>query len=440
MVRYYRYSNGAISHDKTDMNTKGVITGVIMMNKLELQKLINEPEDDHHDFKEKWYTTGTNNSEKSEMLKDIFSFTNTVHNDDCFLIFGIEDKTHKVVGVENDPNRYNTQQITDWLRKLPIEPNIPNVKIQTIKLEEHQIDVMIIKNTDNVPVFLSNICKGKGYGKHPIFPGQIFTRIKDTNTAIDSTARYNQVKELFKKKLGLNQTIKKRYKKVLNDLKNWKYYEHDDGERGIQYSIDPDYKILFIDKTDSNINAESFSLSQIRVDISWELAKLEYKNNTIEEISVVNLDGGRFKAVVPEAGPLGLSVANELIYRYYLLDSFQFLLENLINNIDESISPDYGSLISFAKSIVVYTNSKQKMQVENYLGQQLDKINKNTEPKQETLEYYNQRLQFDIPKNSVELSDTAIKAMGKELETGKYIKSFLRRQSAYSTRVPEVWK
>ena len=176
------------------------------------------------------------------------------------------------------------------------------------------------------------------------------------------------------------------------------------------------------------------------MDISWELAKLEYKNNTIEEISVVNLDGGRFKAVVPESGPLGLSVANELIYRYYLLDSFQFLLENLINNIDESISPDYGSLISFAKSIVVYTNSKQKMQVENYLGQQLDKINKNTEPKQETLEYYNQRLKFDIPKNSVELSDTAIKAMGKELETGKYIKSFLRRQSAYSTRVPKVWK
>lgn len=166
-----------------------------MINKLKLQKLINEPEDDHHDFKEKWYTTGTDNSEKSEMLKDIFSFTNTVHNEDCFLIFGIEDKTHKVVGVENDPNRYNTQQINDWLRKLPIEPNIPNVKIQTIKLEEHQIDIMIIKNTDNVPVFLSNICKGKGYGKHPIFPGQIFTRIEDTNTAIDSTARYNQVKK-----------------------------------------------------------------------------------------------------------------------------------------------------------------------------------------------------------------------------------------------------
>lgn len=440
MVRYYRYSNGTIRHDKTDMNTKGVITGVIMMNKLELQKLINEPEDDHHDFKEKWYTTGTDNSEKSEMLKDIFSFTNTVHNDDCFLIFGIEDKTHKVVGVENDQNRYNTQQITDWLGKLPIEPIPPEVKIQTIKLEEHQIDVMSIQNTDNVPIFLSNICKGKGYGKHPIFPGQIFTRIKDTNTAIDSTARYNPVKELFKKKLGLNQTIKKRYEKVLNDFKNWKYYEHGDGERGIQYSIDPDYKILFIDKTDSNINVESFSLSQEQVDISWELAKLEYKNNTIEEITVVNLDDDRFKAVVPDIGNLGDSFDKKLFYKYYFLDSFKFLLEKLINNIDKLISPDYGSLISFAKSIVVYTNYKQKIRVENCLGQQLDKINKNTEPKQETLEYYKQKLQVNsnLPKNS--MSDDAIKAMGKEIEVGKYIKSFLRSQSAYSTEVPEVWK
>ena len=93
--------------------------------------------------------TETDNSEKSEMLKDIFSFTNIVHNEDCFLIFGIEDKTHKVVGVENDPNRYNTQQITDWFIKLPIEPISPEIKLQTIKLEEHQIKVMII-NIANV--------------------------------------------------------------------------------------------------------------------------------------------------------------------------------------------------------------------------------------------------------------------------------------------------
>lgn len=410
-----------------------------MINKLKLQKLINEPEDDHHDFKEKWYTAGTDNSEKSEMLKDIFSFTNTVHNEDCFLIFGIEDKTHKVVGVENDPNRYNTQQINDWLRKLPIEPNIPNVKIQTIKLEEHQIDVMIIKNTDNVPVFLSNICKGKGYGKHPIFPGQIFTRIEDTNTAIDSTANYSQVEELFKKKLGLNQTIKKRFEKVLTDFKYWEYYEHIE-EIGIQNSIDPDYRIVFVERDDTNKKVDSFSLSQFDFHISWDLAKLKYKNNTIEEINVVNLDGGRFTAVVPDGGFLGGSVGENLYYNYYLLDSFKFLLENLINNIHGLISPDKGQLEMFARSIVVYSNSKQKMEVENCLGNKIDKIKKITEPQKNTLEHYKRKLEFELPKNSLELSDTAIKAMIKEVEVGKYIKSILKSNLPYSTSVPEVWR
>lgn len=409
-----------------------------MISKLKLQKLINEPEDDHHDFKEKWYTAGTDNSEKSEMLKDIFSFTNTVHNEDCFLIFGIEDKTHKVVGVENDLNRYNTQQITDWLRKLPIEPNIPNVKIQTIKLEEHQIDVMIIKNTDNVPVFLSNICKGKGYGKHPIFPGQIFTRIEDTNTAIDSTANYNQVKELFKKNLGWNQTTKKRFKKALTKFKYWEYYENIE-EIGIQNSIDPDYKIVFVERDDTNQKVDSFSLSQFDFHISWDLAELKYKNNTIEEINVVNLDGSRFTAVVPDVGSLGGSFGENLYYNYYLLDSFKFLLENLINNIHGLISPDKGQLEMFARSIVVYSNSKQKMEVENCLGNKIDEIKKITEPQKNILELeqYKKSLENDLPKNSLESS---IKFMMRKVEVGKYIKSILKSNLPYSTSVPEVWR
>lgn len=409
-----------------------------MISKLKLQKLINEPEDDHHDFKEKWYTAGTDNSEKSEMLKDIFSFTNTVHNEDCFLIFGIEDKTHKVVGVENDPNRYNTQQITDWLRKLPIEPNIPNVKIQTIKLEEHQIDVMIIKNTDNVPVFLSNICKGKGYGKHPIFPGQIFTRIEDTNTAIDSTANYNQVKELFKKNLGWNQTTKKRFKKALTKFKHWEYYEHTEGIE-IQNSIDPDYRIVFVERDDTNQKVDSFSLSQFDFHIFWDLAKLKYKNNIIEEINVVNLDGSRFTAVVPDVGSLGGSVGENLYYNYYLLDSFKFLLENLINNIHGLISPDKGQLEMFARSIVVYSNSKQKMEVENCLGNKIDEIKKITEPQKNILELeqYKKSLENDLPKNSLESS---IKFMMRKVEVGKYIKSILKSNLLYSTSLPEVWR
>ena len=104
------------------------------------------------------------------------------------------------------------------------------------------------------------------------------------------------------------------------------------------------------------------------------------------------------------------------------------------------IPPDNGSLITFAKSIVVYSNSNQKMDVENYLGNKMDKIKKIIEPQKNTLEHYKRKLEFELPKNSLELSDTAIKAMIKEVAVGKYIKSILKSNLPYSTSVPEVWR
>lgn len=177
------------------------------MNEEDLFKLIETQEDERHDFKEKWYSSDENNSKKAEMLKDIFSFVNTTHDEDCYLIFGVTDDTREIVGIENDESRYNTQQITDWLSSLPIEPETPRVRVETLSVRGHEVDVMIIKNTDRVPVFLRSGKKGKGFGKHLIGPGQVFTRKEDTNTSISGTADYNQLTKLFKKHLGLNLPI-----------------------------------------------------------------------------------------------------------------------------------------------------------------------------------------------------------------------------------------
>ena len=95
------------------------------------------------------------------MLKDIFSFVNTTHDEDCYLIFGVSDDTREIVGIENDENRYNTQQITEWLNSLPIEPEAPRVRVETLSVKGHEVDVMIIKDTDRVPVFLRSGKRGK---------------------------------------------------------------------------------------------------------------------------------------------------------------------------------------------------------------------------------------------------------------------------------------
>lgn len=394
------------------------------MNKTELQKLIGSKEDDRHDFKEQWYEPGKDGSDKAEMLKDIFSFVNTVHDKNCYLIFGVTDGTREVVGVENSTNRYNTQQITDWLSKLPIEPETPRVRIDTVNVQDHEVDVMVIQNTDKVPVFLSSEKKGKGFGKHRIGPGQVFTRREDTDTPISGTANYNQLVELFRKHLGLNLPIKDRFKKVLKDWENWDYYEHTD-EVGIQYTINPAFKVVFVDKS-SNVKADAFSLSQVRVDIGWETALLKCGTDTIEEFNVVNLDGGRFKAVVPDTGAIRHSGEN-LFYDCYREDSLKYHLEELINNLCSPISPDRGSFEKLMRTIVLYRNADYQHEVEQNLEEMWKIIDTSTNPNSEELDIYKHKLKFDLPSDSVELNDTAVQKMVKQMKVAEYIKSFLTR-------------
>lgn len=395
------------------------------MNEEDLFKLIETREDERHDFKEKWYSSDENNSKRAEMLKDIFSFVNTTHDEDCYLIFGVTDDTREVVGIENNENRYNTQQITDWLNTLPIEPEVPRVRVETLSIKDHKVDVMIIKNTDRVPVFLRSGKKGKGFGNHPIGPGQVFTRKEDTNTPISGTADYNQLTELFKKHLGLNLPIEKRFEKVLQDWKNWNYYEHSDGV-GIQYSLDPDFRVVFVDR-DADVKAESFSLSQMRVDVSWKVAQLKYRTDIIKEINVVNLDGARFKAVVPDIGSISNSYGKDLFYDCYKVDSLKFKLEELINHMGSAISPDYGSLNNFMESIVLYKDNEHEEKIERHLCNIGNDVNTLLESDAETLSIYKSKLETDVPTGSIELSDLAIKQMDKRINLGKYIKEFMRQ-------------
>ena len=80
-----------------------------------INDLLATSEDEYHDFKEQWYSL----NDKAELIKDIFSFVNTAHHKDCYLIMGVSDN-HKTVGIENDENRLNTQKLTDFLHSLPV--------------------------------------------------------------------------------------------------------------------------------------------------------------------------------------------------------------------------------------------------------------------------------------------------------------------------------
>lgn len=66
-------------------------------------------EDDWWDFKECYH------EDKASLLHDIICLANNRANKDAYLIFGVQDKTFNIMGVENDTNRKNQQNIVDFL-------------------------------------------------------------------------------------------------------------------------------------------------------------------------------------------------------------------------------------------------------------------------------------------------------------------------------------
>ncbi|HHK7835591.1 TPA: RNA-binding domain-containing protein, partial [Streptococcus pneumoniae] len=56
-----------------------------MLSLDQIHLLLNTPEDEFHDFKQKWHHS------KTELVRDILNFVNTSHHEDCYIIFGIDN-------------------------------------------------------------------------------------------------------------------------------------------------------------------------------------------------------------------------------------------------------------------------------------------------------------------------------------------------------------
>ena len=101
---------------------------------MELEKVVKsfidrKSEGSYWDFKRSWH------SNNADLLKDILCMANntTVDMQDGYIIFGIEDKTYKVIGVSGDTNRKNQENIIGFLsNQIWSGEEMPAVDVKTI--------------------------------------------------------------------------------------------------------------------------------------------------------------------------------------------------------------------------------------------------------------------------------------------------------------------
>ncbi len=218
----------------------------------EIVALINrKQEGGYWDFKQQWHEN------KAELLHDIICLANNLENHDAYLIFGVEDETCEIVGVnKKDANRKNTAKIVDLLRngKFFVGDIRPMARVETITIGEKELDILIVENSHNTPFRLEkdfpNTDKNSQKKKlKTVLAKNVYTRVQDTNTPINMTADPDKEEKLWRKRFHIDESVYDKLLYYLSKPDDWikigLYGEDAKDTYNYQYSIK--YSIEMID-------------------------------------------------------------------------------------------------------------------------------------------------------------------------------------------------
>ena len=247
-----------------------------------------------------------------EKLHDIICMANNLENRDAYLIYGVNNDG-SICGIEKtQKTRYTSADIIKFLRSKPFAGGyIPQVEVHTFKMEEHEIDVLVILKGVHTPYYLQ-----EEFGKtnkiiDRVRAGAIYTRTADMNTPRDKTANIEHTEYLWRKHFGYDLQPAKRFEILLDDYKNWS--EADWDVKRQQYHKDyPEYKVIVGDSNEG-YNYISYFYDDERM-LYAEL-KLDYLTTTLYETELWYMDLGRCIIPKPEWKYL---IEHRMVYYYFV--------------------------------------------------------------------------------------------------------------------------
>lgn len=295
-----------------------------------LKQLIEQGcENEYLDFKLQFH------GNKAELLHDILCLANNTQFQDAYLLFGINDNG-QIVGVENHQNRLNSANIHDFLNgnRAKFFNNVaPDITVFTFQYSGHEIDVLQIKSTFNLPYFL---IEPYHEDNKTVRSGHVYSRTGDRNTPIDQYASPSQVETLWKKRFFLLEKPYEKFLKYLDDLSNWKLDKQ--RNRGfVRYYYEPEPSFIVEDSIDYE-DDELLPTYQAQPYGVTSIFRGSYRcianNVVVESGDLYFIDDG--KGVFPETEyhtfkncPSSWFV---LSMDYYLMDSSKYKLLSLFND------------------------------------------------------------------------------------------------------------
>lgn len=311
-------------------------------------------EDDYWDFKLQHHTN------KADLLLDIICMANNRVDRDAYIIFGIADMTFEVVGVENDENRKNQQNIIDFLKSKSFISGIrPRVEMRTLRLTNHEVDVLIVKNSTDTPYFLTDRYSD---GSKTVRANHIYTRVGDTNTDIDKSADINNIEYLWKKRFLLTRSPFEQIIKRLENKDEWKSDEY------VFYNVfKPEFTITVEDDNEGpELIPEFYAYVMTNSSSMYQMLSIKYFGTQLYGKQVVVLDGGRYSTPTPEWEFLYFGeyrVHADYALKYFTKDSPAYKLNEFLYN-EDNHEQEYARR-RFFKVVLLFEDSLEK---DTFLG------------------------------------------------------------------------
>ena len=321
-------------------------------------------EDDYWDFKQEWH------QDNERLLVDILSFANTVHEHDCYLIIGVSDNG-EVVGVSEE-GRKRQADVLDLLSNTVFAgDNVPEVRVDTLKIAGKEVDVLTVLNSFNTPFYL----KTKSQRYHRIKEGYIYARTGDRNTPISQNANYQQIEMLWKKRLGLTKPPLLQIQDRLKNKLEWTQNE------GTYYNIyKPEFKLVVEDIDDEWEDRRSpqfYSFSQVNSSTSHYNLKIMCHETILKELYLVVLDSGRLITSMPEQGFICKSSIRDdykYAYRFFVKGSLNYRVQEFFY--DEESDDARIAKRNLDEVILYYVCEEEREAFEIYASYQRPKLDK----------------------------------------------------------------
>lgn len=315
-------------------------------------------ETDFFDMKLKWH------DKMEDLIKDTICFSNTVHDRDSYIFFGISDE-FEIIGL-NDTKRTKQADIVDTMSKLNFSGSErPSFELHEIIIDDREIDVLVIFNNDKTPIFLD-----KPYGK--MKAGCIYTRERDRNTPDNGNATFTQIEALWKKRFHLIKPKKEYFFEILNNRNDWNeiYPEY--------FNVfQPEYRLKIIQEDGDDDRDEFYSYAMINKRTSYFQIEVLYNSSKLDSFQGVSLDSGRLFIPTARWGYIydkKLSKETICCYKYYIKNSEEYKLLKFFY--DPTNDEQRNAFSRILEIFLIYENEEEKENFENFVKNEIEYLHK----------------------------------------------------------------